>query len=108
MIIFIVILLRTCYDYMLSIARLPYYSNMKSYSACSNDHWVSGEHSVSVVLIPCFPAIAPYIMGHVVDRGRDNPIESSGLHSLSVGLVDIYFYGRQALFLLFLSNIHHA
>ena len=110
MIIFIVILFSDCYDYMLNIARLSYYSNMKSYNACSNVHWVSGEHCVSVVLIQsCFLTVALYILGHVVDRGHDKLIESSGVHSPNVGqLVELYFYGRQALFLIFLSNIHHA
>jgi hypothetical protein len=70
--------------------------------------WVSGKHSVSVVLIPCFPAIAPYILGHVVDRGCDRSIESYAVHSLSVGEVESYYYGRLAMFLIYLSNIHHV
>ena len=109
MIMFIVALLITCYDYMLGIVGLHYYSKMKLYSACSNVHWVSGEHSVSMVLrLYCFPAVVPYILGHVVHRGHDKSIESSGVHSQDVGLVKLLFYGRQAIFLLFLSNIHHA
>ena len=61
-----------------------------------------------MVLIPCFPAIAPYILGHVVDRGSDILIESFVVHSLNVGLVELYYSGRHALFLIFLSNIHHV
>ena len=109
MIIFMVALLITCYDYMLSIVDLHYYSTMKSYSASSNVHWVSGIHSVGVVpRLYCFPTIACCVLGHVVDRGHDKSIESSGVHSQDVGLVELLFYGRQAMFLLFLSNIHHA
>ena len=71
MIIIIVALLITCYDYMLSIVGLHYYSTMKSYSACSNVHWVSGEHSVGMVpRLYYFPAVACYVLGHVVDRGH--------------------------------------
>ena len=62
-IIFIVILFSACYDYMLSIARLSLYSSMESYSARLMISWVSGKHSVSVVLISCFPTITPYIPG---------------------------------------------
>ena len=81
---------------------------MESYSSHSMVPWVSGKHSVSMVLIPCFPAIAPYILGHVVDCGSDILIESFVVHSLNVGLVELYYYGRLALFLIFLSNIHHV
>ena len=108
MIIFIVIWFNVYYDYMLSIARLSLYSSMESYSAHLMISWVSGKHSVSMVFIPCFPAIAPYILGHVVDHGCDTPIESFGVHSPSVGLVELYYYGRLALFLIFLSNVHHV
>ena len=65
--------------------------------------------SVSVVLIPYFPAIAPYIPGHVVDRGGDSSIESFVVPSPNVGLVEpgcLECY--QVLFLIFLSNVHHA
>jgi len=34
-----------------------------------------------VVLICCLPADAPYIPGHVVDRGCDTPVESFVVHS---------------------------
>ena len=108
MIIFIVIWFNVYYDYMLSIVRLSLYSSMESYSAHSMVPWVSGKHSVSMVLIPCFPMITPYILGHVVDRGCDTPIETSIAHSPNVGLVELYYSGRQALFLIFLSNIHHV
>ena len=68
---------------------------------------VSGRHCVSVVLIRCLPADAPYILGHVVDRRCDTPIESFVVHSLNIGQVSSY-EGRQALFLIFLINIPYV
>ena len=41
---------------------------------------------VSVVLIRCLPTDAPYILGHVVDRGCDTPIESFVVHFPNIGL----------------------
>ena len=109
MIVFKIILFSVYYDHMPSIIRLFLYSSMKSYSAYLKDPWVSGRHSVSVVLIPCFPAIAPYILGHVVDHGGDSSIESFVVHSPNVGLVEPYCLGCcQVSFLIFLSNVHHA
>ena len=81
MLIFKIILFGVYYDYMLSIVRLFLYSSMKSYSSHSMDPWVSDEHSVGMVPIPCFPTIAPYIPGLVVDRGCDRTIESFVLHT---------------------------
>ena len=69
------------FDYMLSIVRLSSCSSISSYSACSTDPGVSGRYCVSVVLICCLPVDAPYILGHVVDRERDTPIESFVVHS---------------------------
>ena len=108
MIIFIVIWFNVYYDYMLSIVRLSLYSSMESYSAHLMISWVSGKHSVSMVLIPCFPVIAPYILAHVVDRGSDILIESFVVHSLNVEQVELCYSGRHALFLIFLSNTHHV
>ena len=108
MIIFLVIWFNVYYDCMLSIVRLSLYSSMESYSSHSMVPWVSSKHSVSMVFIPCFPTIAPYILGHVVDRGCDTPIESFVVHSPNVRLVELYYYGRLALFLIFLSNVHYV
>jgi len=108
MIVFKIILFSVYYDHMASIIRLFLYSSMKSYSAYSKDPWVSGGHSVGVVPIPFFPAIAPYILGLVVDRGCDRSIESFAFHTPFVGLVELYYYGRLALFLIFLSNVHYV
>ena len=63
------------FDYMLSIVGLSSCSLISLYSAHSKVPWVGGRHYVSVVLIHCLPTNTPYIMGHVIDRGRDTPIE---------------------------------
>ena len=75
---FFIIMFIIYFDYMLSIVGLSSCSCISSYSAHSKDPWVGGQHCVSVVL-------TPYITGHVVDRGRDTPIESFVVHSLNVG-----------------------
>ena len=74
----------------------------KFYSAHSNDHGVIGRHCVSVVLIRCLPTVTPYILGQVVDRGRDTPVESFAVHSLNIGQVGSSYEGSHALFLIFL------
>ena len=107
-IIFLTICLIVIYDYIPCIVRLSLCLSIESYSSHLDVHWVSGKYSVSMVLIPCFPTIAPYILGHVVDRGDDTSIKSFGVHSLNVGQVEHYYYGRLALFLIFLSNIHYV
>ena len=56
-----------------------------SYSAHSEDPWVSGRHCVSVVLIRYLPVDTPYILGHVVDHGCDTPVESFVVHSPNIG-----------------------
>ena len=78
---FFVIMLFVYFDYILSIASLSLHLGISSQSARSKVHRVSGRHCVSVVLIRCLPADTPYILGHVVDRGRDTPLESFVVHS---------------------------
>ena len=95
-------------DYMPSITRLSLYSSISSYSACSKVHGVSGRYCVSVVLIHCLPTDAPYIVGHVVDRGCDTPIEFFVVHSPNIGQVGSSYEGRQAMYLIFLSNIPYV
>jgi len=64
---------------------------------------------VSVVLICCLPTDTPYILGHVVDRGCDTPVESFEVHSPNIGIqVGSSYEERQALFLIFLSNIPYV
>jgi hypothetical protein len=105
---FLVIMFIVYFDYMLSIARLSLCSSISLYSARSKVQGVSGRHCISVVLIRCLPTDAPYILGHVVDRGCDTPVESFVVHSLNIGQVGSSYEGRQALFLIFLSNIPYV
>ena len=86
---FLVIMFIVYFDYMLSIARLSLYlySSISSYSAHSDVLGVSGRHCVSMVRIRCLPTDAPYILGNVVDRGCDTPVESFVVHSPNIGQV---------------------
>ena len=97
------------FDYILSIVGLSIYSCISSYSARFDVHGVSGRHCVSMVLIRCLPTDTPYIPSHVVDHGCDTPIESFIVHSPNIGLqVGSSYERRQALFLIFLSNIPYV
>ena len=69
---------------------------------------MGGRHCVSVELIRCLPTDTSYIMGHVVDHGCDTPVESFVVHSPNIGQVGSSYEERQALFLIFLSNIPYA
>ena len=70
---------------------------------------MSGRHCVSMVLICCLPTDTPYMLGHVVDRGCNTPIESFVVHSPNIGIqVGSSYEGRQALFLIILSNIPYV
>ena len=53
-----------------------------------------GRNCVSMVLRLYLPANAPYIPGHVVDRGCDIPVESYVVHSPNVELSRTRFQGR--------------
>ena len=106
--IFLVIMFIVYYDYMLSIARLSLCSSISLYSTRSGVHGVSGRHCVSMVLIRCLPTDAPYIPGHVVDCGCDTLVESIVVYSPKIGQVGSSYEGRQALFLIFLSNIPYV
>jgi hypothetical protein len=70
-----------------SIVRMSLYLNIRSYSAHSLTSWVSGQHRVNMELRRCLPMNAPYISGHMVDRGSNTPIESFVVHSLNIGQV---------------------
>ena len=95
-------------DYILSIASLSLCLCTSSNSAHSKVHGVGGRHCVSMVLIRCLPTDTPYILGHVVDRGCDTPVESFVVHSLFVEQVEHSCEGRRALFLIFFSNVPYA
>ena len=76
------------FDYMLGVVRvIIMFMNRIAKRSFLLMNGVSGRHCVSVVLIPCLPANAPYIPDRVVDRRGDNPVESSLIHLPSVGLV---------------------
>jgi hypothetical protein len=49
-----------------------------------------------------------YILGHLVDHECDTYIESFVVHSSNIGQVGFSYKGRQALFLIFLSNIPYV
>ena len=66
---------------------------------------LSGQHYVSMVLRYCLPVDAFCTLGHVVDHGCDTPVESFVVHSLFVEHVERDCEGRQALFLIFHSNV---
>jgi hypothetical protein len=82
---FFVIMFKVYFDYMSSIVGLSLCSCISSYSAHYKDPRVGGRHYVSVVLIRCLSADTPYILGHVVDRGCDTPVESFVVHSMNIG-----------------------
>ena len=87
-IIFLLICVYACYDYMFSLVRLLYILCMELYSIHIDDHYVGDKQCVNVVFIQRLSAIAPYIPGRVVDRGSDSPVESFGIHPPNVGLVE--------------------
>ena len=61
-----------------------------------------------MVLKYCLPVDAFYTLGYVVDRGCDTPIEAFVVRSPFVQQVEPGCEGRQALFLIFLSNVSYA
>ena len=69
---------------------------------------LSGRHYVSMVLRYYLPTDAFCTLGHVVDHGCDTPIESFVVHSPFIEQVEHGCEGRQALFLIFLSNVPYA
>ena len=78
---FLVIMFIVYFDYMLSIARVIVmfiHKFTKRSLLCT--YGVSYQHYVSVVLIRCLPADAPYIQCHVVDRECDILVESFVVH----------------------------
>ena len=78
---FLVIMFIVYFDYILSIASLSLCLCISLYSAHSKVPWMSGRHYVRMVFICCLPTDTPYILGHVVDHGRDTPVESFIVHS---------------------------
>ena len=107
MLLFIMFLV--CSSYMLDIVMIDdefMHKFAKRLAQYSSE--LSGRHYVSVVVKYCLPADAFCTMGHVVDCGCDTPIGSFVVHSLFVEQVEHGCEGRQALFLIFLSNVPYA
>jgi hypothetical protein len=83
---FLVAIFIVYFDYMLDIVSLSLCFCISSYNIHPNKvPWVGGRDHVSMVLICYLPANTLYILGHVVDRECDTPIESFIVHSPSVG-----------------------
>ena len=107
MLLFIMFLV--CSSCMLDIVMLDdEYMRMFAKRLAQYSSELSGQHYVSVVLKYCLPVDAFYTLGHVVDHGCDTPIESFVVHSPFVQHVERDGEGRQALFLIFLSNVPYA
>ena len=69
---------------------------------------LSGQHYVSMVHKYYLSADALYTLGHVVDRGCGTPVEFFIIYSPFGEQVEPGCEGRQALFLIFLSNVPYA
>jgi hypothetical protein len=82
---FLVAMFIVYFGYVLSIVGLSSYLCLSSYNIHPNVHRVGGRDHVSVVLICYLPVNTLYILGHVVDRRCDTPVESFVVHSLSIG-----------------------
>ena len=61
---------------------------------------MGGRHYVGVVPISCLSVFACYILGHVVDRGGDIPVESSVVRPPNVVSVHTNYGEMIALFLI--------
>ena len=103
--IFSTIMFLVYFDYMLGIVGLVLYSNICLYNAFSLDLWVSGRHCVGGAYT-VFAYDSTHIPGvNVVVHGCDTPVEPFVAHASSIGLADLYYKERIALFLIFLSNV---
>jgi hypothetical protein len=69
---------------------------------------LSSQYYVSMVLRYCLPVDAFCTLGHVVDHECDTSVEFFVVHSLFIENVEQCYEGRQALFLIFLSNVLYA
>ena len=100
---------QVCSSYMLDIVVIDdEFMHMFVKCLAQDAHGLSGWPYVSMVLRYCLHADAFCTLGHVVDRGFDTPIESFVVHSPFVEQVEHSCEERQALFLIFLSNVPYA
>ena len=103
------IMFQVCSSYILDIVMInDEFMHIFAKRLAHYAHELSGRHYVSMVLKYCLPTDAFYTLGHVVDRGCDTPVESFVVHSPFIEHVEHDCEGRQALFLIFLSNIPYA
>ena len=101
--IFLVAMLLVPLVYLFSIIRLSLYLVIGLYRVCLADHWANDKGCVDMVSRQCLSADMPYILGHVVDRRSDSPIDSSVVHSPSVGTVE-RGYASKTSFVLMLAS----
>ena len=100
---------QVCSSYMLDIDVIDdEFMHMFAKRLAQDARGLSGRHHVSMVLRYCLPVDAFCTLGHVVDRGCDTPVESFVVHSPFVEHVERDCEGRQALFLIFLSNVPYV
>jgi hypothetical protein len=66
-------------------------------------HMLGSREYVSMVLGYDLLADSPYTPSHVVDRGRDRPIESFIVHPPSIRLVEQWFLGGSSFVLDYLG-----
>jgi hypothetical protein len=66
-------------------------------------HMLGSREYVSMVLGYDLLADSPYTPSHVVDRGRDGPIESFIVHPPSIRLVEQWFLGGSSFVLDYLG-----
>ena len=103
------IMFQVCSSYILNIVVIDdEFMHMFAKRLAQDARGLSGRHHVSMVLRYCLPVDAFCTLGHVVDRGCDTPVESFVVHSPFIEQVEHGCEGRQALFLIFLSNISYA
>jgi hypothetical protein len=82
---FLIAMFIVYFDYILSIVSSSLCLCISSYSTYSKVHGVGGRDHVSMVLICNLPVNTLYILGHVVDRGCDRPVDSFVVHSSNIG-----------------------
>jgi hypothetical protein len=82
------------------------YMFAKLLAQCSSE--LSGRHYVSMVLRYYLPADAFCTLGHMVDRACDTPVESFVVQSPFVEQVERGCKEKQAMFLIFLSNVPYT
>ena len=98
-----------CFSYMLDIVMIDdEYMHMFAKRLAQYSSELSGRHYVSMVLRYFLPTDAFCTLSHVVYRGCDTPVESFVVHSPFIEQVERGCKGRQALFLIFLSNVPYA